>query len=204
MISMKMNDIDTNVTILPPLRDIILENYYNINGILEHYSTLVENMDRHTIGVKRVVSYITNLEPPKHSVAPIYVSKLTRADTNDHYIDATILNPDYVCDYPEGLLPWNEGSEDVEDDCPEGYFNVSWKGYTRQYHFGMTPWADIAYAPIHITTAAFKALEYNMCAVAAEIIYELSFYGYDEQKVREFWDKMMSDNEHLQGDYVYV
>jgi hypothetical protein len=89
------------------------------------------------------------------------------------YIQVSLLNPRYV-EPPAGLKPWGGGPG---QKIPEGYYNCNAVKHNRLFAFGPVKWSEI------IDTPVINNIKYSNEKILAEILWELTFYGWTEKKV---------------------
>lgn len=94
------------------------------------------------------------------------------------YVDVSLLNPRYVA--PDfNLKPWS-GSRGQK--VPPGHYNCNLSKYNRRLAFGTTSWSRL------IDTPVINRTSYCNEYVLGEILWELTFYGWTEKKVKKTWD----------------
>ena len=86
------------------------------------------------------------------------------------YADVCFLNPKYVAP-PKGTKPWGG------KNAPKGHYNCNLNKYNRTFAAGWTPWSKIIDTPI------VNEANYPLEKVVAEILWEMTFYGWTEEKV---------------------
>ena len=91
------------------------------------------------------------------------------------YADVCFLNPKYVAP-KKGLKPW--GCTKRGQVPPKGHYNCNADEHSRTFAAGWTPWSKIIDTPI-INDAKFSTEK-----VAAEILWEMTFYGWTEETVK--------------------
>lgn len=89
------------------------------------------------------------------------------------YPDVCFLNRRYVAP-KKGLKPW--GCKRGQKP-PRGHYDVNANKHNQYFAAGMTPWSKI------IDTPVVNEAGYKMEKVVAEILWELTFYGWTEDKV---------------------
>lgn len=85
------------------------------------------------------------------------------------YPDVCFLNPDYVAPR-KGLKPWGGKNP------PKGHYNCNLKKHSQTYAMGFTSWSKIIDTPV-INEGGFSNDQ-----LVAEILWELTFYGWTEKK----------------------
>lgn len=95
-------------------------------------------------------------------------------DWFDHhkYADVCLLNRKYVAP-KKGLKPWGGKNP------PAGHYNCNLSKHNRTFAIGFTPWSKI------IDTPVVNKAGYDNERVFAEILWELTFYGWTEAKVEK-------------------
>jgi hypothetical protein len=94
---------------------------------------------------------------------------------NQKYPDVCFLNLNYVKP-PEGLKPWGGNSK---DKIPDGYYDGNDEKYSETFAAGFTPWSKLIDTPI------INEAGYPLEKAVAELLWELTFYGWTEEKVKE-------------------
>ena len=109
---------------------------------------------------------------------PIHIYKSTDdADYSPYYcVDMLNLNYEVV---PEGLKPW--GCVNNEEP-PIGHYNVNAEKYSKYFSFGFIAWSEIIDTPIVVDESA---LDLDNIGILAEILWELTFYGFSELHCNE-------------------
>lgn len=170
-----------------------------------HHKTIVDELcqidhvDARQAYVEAISEILTMKPAAKQSTLFVELRKADVLNEED-YINVNIINPDFVtepdADIKLGLLPWGGNDED-RADCPEGHYNVNWRGFQRYYALSGLNRSEIIEAPIEVSDEAYEYLERNFERIIAEIIYELTFYGYTEKSSTEFWDKLTAEADEI-------
>lgn len=100
---------------------------------------------------------------------------------NTPYADVCFFNPKYVAP-PEGAKPWG-GSRGKK--IPAGHYNCNLSKYNRTFAAGFVPWSKIIDTPI------INEAGYPLERLVAEILWEITFYGWTEEKVMTKVDNIM-------------
>jgi len=124
---------------------------------------------------EQAVASILSREPQRSDSSLVVREYIDEEDGS--YLDASLLNKDYVRPYPPGE-PFG-GDCDNEDDHPEGCYNVNWKGYQEVYGFGLSPWKDVIYCTIEVDPELTQ--KRMLEAIYACVFWELTFYGTEEE-----------------------
>lgn len=96
------------------------------------------------------------------------------------YTDVCFLNKSYVAP-KKGLKPWGG---DRGKKVPKGYYNANLTKHSKYFAAGMTPWSKVIDTPI------VNEAGYSLERVVAEILWELTFYGWTEKKVESKCDEI--------------
>lgn len=96
------------------------------------------------------------------------------------YFDVAWLNPDFV-EPPEGLEPW--GCKEGEEP-PEGHYDINDEKYSKYLGMGMSPWEEFMESTVINETGLTDA------QAVAEILFEATFYGSTQEKIKEFRDEL--------------
>jgi len=94
----------------------------------------------------------------------------------EEYIDVSMINLEYI-EPPVGAKPW--GGE-VGEVVPEGYYNCNEEKYNKYFGFGLSPWSEIIDNPI------FNETNLDDYEILAEILWELTFYGWTQKQQENF------------------
>jgi len=118
-------------------------------------------------------------------------------DTDDvkdyQYIDASLLNLDFEGHPDRSLEAWGGKSED-KNDCPEGCYNCNYEGYQEYYGIGNTSWGSL------LNSEIVDTLNLSNENLLAEILWEITFYGFEEKEQTEFWDMLKDRAEESKID----
>jgi hypothetical protein len=115
----------------------------------------------------------------------------------EKYIDVCFLNPNYVAP-KKGLKPWGGGRG---KKIPKGHYNCNAARHNRLFSAGSEPWSEIIDTPIVNNT------KYTLEEILACILWELTFHGFTENKVKEnvkrFCNSIkLAEKEIKEGKYV--
>jgi len=88
------------------------------------------------------------------------------------YADVCFLNSKYVAP-AKGLKPWGGKNP------PKGHYNCNDDKHSRTFATGWTPWSKIIDTPI------INEAKFHLDKVVAEILWEMTFYGWTEEKVND-------------------
>lgn len=125
-----------------------------------------------TIGAyKPVVKEL--LHKPRTKTYPLswLVEECQNPGEDIKYIGVCFLNPKYVAP-AKGLKPWGGKNP------PKGYYNCNLNKHNRTFGVGFEPWSKIIDTPVIIT-----APECSLEEAVAEILWEMTFYGWSEESV---------------------
>jgi hypothetical protein len=114
---------------------------------------------------------------------PIYVDMEKDICDKHKYVSVYLINPKYVKP-PKGLKPWGAIKG---EKVPKGHYNINADKYNKKFAFGFTSWSKIIDTPV-IADNSVKHLSTN--AILGEILWELTFYGWSEEKHKESMDKL--------------
>jgi hypothetical protein len=129
---------------------------------------LAPTMEQTTTSYQRVITELLGKRKTKKYSMPILV-KLSEDWFDKHkYPDVCFLNPTYVAPR-KGLKPWG-------GKPPKGHYNCNLKKHSQTYAMGFTPWSKIIDTPV-INEGGFSNEQ-----LLAEILWELTFYGWTEAK----------------------
>ena len=118
-------------------------------------------------------------------------------ETEKKYIDVCFLNPRYVAP-DKDLKPWGGKNP------PPGHYNCNLNKYNRTFAAGWTRWSKIIDTPIII--------DVPNCSIekaVAEIIWEMTFYGWTEETVKVEVESLVSKIEEARkeikaGNYTVI
>lgn len=146
---------------------------------------------------KHVIDELLALPPSPPYKFPIHISKsvmdvlLEPGEVAEEYIDVAMINPNFV-EPPEELKPW--GCREGEN-APEGFYNVNDEKHNKYFGFGLSPWSHIIDTEIVIEVPHLAPFE-----LLAEILWELTFYGWSETKQKEFGDMLVERMEEAKRE----
>ena len=129
------------------------------------------SMERTIDSYTRVVNELMQKPKARKYSMSIFVQESTDFFDKKKYADVCFLNPKYIAP-PKGLKPWGGKNP------PKGYYNVNDNKYSRIFATGWTPWSKI------IDTPVINDAGYPLEKLLAEILWELTFYGWTEKKVK--------------------
>jgi len=138
-----------------------------------------------SISYTKVVDELMMLDVSTPYHFPIFISWVNEDDynlpgepkTGEKYVDVGMINLNFVAPDPS-LNPWGC---DKEETPPEGYYNVNDEKHNKYFGFGLSPWSEIIDTEIICEIPELKDYE-----VLAEILWELTFYGWTQKKQEEF------------------
>jgi hypothetical protein len=126
----------------------------------------------------KVISTILSKKDTKPHDMPILVTEVVDTLDSQKYTDVVFLNKKYVAP-PKNTKPWG-GSKP-----PKGYYNINLKKYNKHYGFGYSDWG-VYKNSIVLNEAGIDDIN----RLVAEILYEITFYGYTEEDARVFFASM--------------
>lgn len=119
-----------------------------------------------------VVKELLSKPKVKPYAMPFLLENVTDPFDGQVRADICFLNEKYVAP-KKGLKPWG-GQKGKR--IPKGYYNCNAEKHNRTFATGMTPWSEIIDTPIVNQT------EHPMERVIAELLWELTFYGWSEDQ----------------------
>jgi hypothetical protein len=129
--------------------------------------------------------------PPTPPVHPIRLSVYQENDDQTHgeYVDVALLNQHYVPP-PTDLQPeWGRRGQPPS----AGHYDAEAHVYQPVFGIGLTPWPEIIDSTLYADSADFADLS-RLCPtlahVLAEILWEITFYGYSDAKRQEVVDSL--------------
>jgi len=129
-------------------------------------------LEQTTAAYKPVIVELQRKPKTRKYSMPILV-KLSE-DWFDHhkYPDVCFLNPTYVAPR-KNLKPWGGKNP------PKGHYNCNLRKHSETYAMGFTPWSKIIDTPV-VNEGGFSNEQ-----LLAEILWELTFYGWTEARVNK-------------------
>ncbi len=92
------------------------------------------------------------------------------------YISVGFVNPNYVKP-AEGLVAWGG---DGKTPVPDGMYDCNDDKYNQYFAAGFSPWSETIDTPI------INENNYPLNVMVAEMLWEITFYGWTEKKQEEF------------------
>lgn len=174
------------------IRDYLMSN--PLDGILDYLDAKHKEFGHspQREGYKKVIESL--IAKPKPEEKHILIAEWVEDQEypKDSYFDISIKNPDFVKSPPLDSKWWG-GSEDDEHDHPEGSYNCNWKGYIEKYAFIGNEREKFAYGSIEVDEKSWKKAG-SWDIIVAEVIWELTFYGFEEGKCQRFFDSLKDDD----------
>lgn len=171
------------------LRDALLvfANGPQITQVFEYIWKKDQNMayagDRPTMAQTtksygHVITELLSKPSTRADKMPICVRVCNDFIDKSDYVDVCFKNPNFVAP-KKGLKPWGclKGQKP-----PKGHYNVNSNKHNKYYAFGWTPWSKIIDTPIVIEG---KAKKLPLSHVLGEILWEMTFNGWTEEKCEE-------------------
>jgi len=113
------------------------------------------------------------------------------------YTNITYLNPDFECDPPDNLKVYG-GDVNFKNDCPKGHYNVNYRGYNQYFGISREKRCQFYGGEIHFLNCSIDNF-YGNEGLLACIVYELTFYGWDESNADDFFDKIDKQVDEYKG-----
>lgn len=138
--------------------------------------------DRPTLGQTELsyVNVITELLSKKRAKSykyPWYVKESRDPVDKKKFVEVLFLNPDYVAPV-KGLKPWGGKNP------PKGHYNCNLDKHNEFFGAGWTPWSKM------IDTEIMHDTKFSLEKVVAEILWEITFYGWTEKTVKSRVDNI--------------
>ena len=173
-----------------PTKDIISYLINKHRDQIEEYEKDVdEKLKNYAAGYAAVIEELLSFEPSEEQqTIELVLVKNDFLNEYEDWVKVLIQNNDYVKEPPENLKIW--GGKEDENDCPDGHYNVNWRGYNKHYGISGLDRNKLLDNPIEIEQDAFEFLDRRIEAVVGEILHELTFQGFLEEDCKEFWDEM--------------
>lgn len=145
--------------------------------------------------INELVSFIDKADKNDQDKIIVSVTKKDKFNEED-YISVYIENADFDEHPPKDLMPWG-GDSDVKNDCPEGYYNCNWNGYHDLFGMCGKDRHKLLFKPIGVTSDVYEFLKNEGIPeknydeyIFAEVLFEITFYGFLEEKADKFWKDM--------------
>jgi len=153
------------------------------NSITPENPLLREDTESSYLCVIEELMSLPNSEP-KH--LPFFVSwredKYEESEeVSQKFVDVCLINLQYI-EPPKNLEPWGCVGD---EEAPEGHYNLNEEKYNKYFGYGLTPWNELIDTEIINEIEELKDYE-----ILAEILCELTFYGWTQQKQEEFSDML--------------
>ncbi len=101
-------------------------------------------------------------------------------------VEALLLNPKAVAP-PKGAKPWGGAN------APRGYYNCNLNRYNHYFALGGTRWSKL------IDTCVVNEARLPPHAVLAEILWELTFFGWKEAENEKKWKELTKTTPGIRG-----
>lgn len=118
------------------------------------------------------------------SAMPLYVSyqKEEFEGKDESYYSVSFLNLKYE-EPPKDRMPWGGTNH------PEGYYNINLNKYNKFFAVAGNNWTQLVNSTVIVDQSAIDTDVTNEQLVA-EILWEITFYGYTEKKADQFVKKL--------------
>lgn len=141
---------------------------YSLNGCIDAYKNVIIQM---------------MLKPVKKAQMPLHVSYENDSFGDENgmmYYHVCFLNPKYEAP-PKGAKPWGGSNH------PDGYYNVNLKKYNQYFAVVGNDWTQLVNADVVVAESATNAANE---VLVAEILWEITFYGFSEKKADQFFKNL--------------
>jgi hypothetical protein len=138
-----------------------------------------------TPGYRKVITSMLAMPPsPPPDANPITVEAYE--ELGEHYHHVSLRNVSFV-EPPAGLKPWgcNKG-----EAPPEGHYDANADCYAPAFAIGFCPRAELVDRPVVVEPEALAPER-----VLAEILWEITFYGFDDAQVESTFRRLEEDVE---------
>jgi hypothetical protein len=139
------------------------------------------SFDEYTTAYKNVIVQMM-LKPIKKSKSamPLYVSyqKEVFEGNDESYYSVSFLNLKYE-EPPKDCKPWGGNNH------PEGYYNCNLNKYNKFFAVVGNNWTQLINSTVMVDQSALDTNITNEQLIA-EILWEITFYGYSEKKADQF------------------
>ena len=194
---MKLFELLKSVNLSEVYRYLAEKDNSDENSSKNAYSKVVEKLISFTevsTKTKILVNYKIDLMLDYLKNNPDKRTQYDSTDIEDYkYIDVSLTNPNFehLPDY--SLKPWG-GSSDSKNDCPDGYYNVNYDGYQKFFAVGNVNWGEFSNMEV------VSEIGVPDHVIAAEILWELTFYGFSEKDQDEFWDGLKKSTQKMKEE----
>jgi hypothetical protein len=157
-----------------------LEEVYRL--INEKDQGYIAECDRPTLEKTRkaysgVVAELLSKPATKPYDMPWVVREQTDWYDGHKYIEVGFVNPKYVAP-AEGLKPW--GGDGGKTPVPEGCYDCNDDKHNQYFAAGFAKWSEVIDTPI------VNEVGCSLDKMVAEMLWEITFYGWTEKKQAEF------------------
>ena len=119
-------------------------------------------------------------------------------DENDfeEYLECHFINKKFE-GHPQKDLKFWGGNGDDKNDCPEGHYNVNYNGYQEYFGMGMTDWDKLL--DLNVVIRDNVPEDMTPEKIVGEIMWELTFNGFTQEKMVEFRDDLQQRSDDLKS-----
>lgn len=165
-------------------REILLDcNFPKVYEVL-YYKHQVDAMQKSEFetcanAYKNVIAQLL-MKPVKKAAMPLHISYLKEdyGDSNEYYYHVNFLNPKYV-------------------EPPTGKYNSNLKKYNKYFGILGGNWNDIVNAEVVIDDSACNI---TIETLVAEILWEITFFGYSEKQQNDFVDCLKEKTKEIKKE----
>lgn len=154
------------------------------------------SMEQTVASYTKVIEELLSKRKTKLYKMPWFVKWTKDPVSKNKFVEVLFLNPDYEAP-AKGLKPWGGKNP------PKGYYNCNADKHNEFFAAGWTPWSKIVDAEI-----MFRG-NFPLEKLVAEILWELTFYGWTEKKmksrVKEIENRIKeADEDFKKGRYIEI
>jgi len=168
------------MTLRETLMAVDLEKVYKLINKKDKYHKPSPTLEQTTEAYQPVVKELLHKPRTKAHALTWLVEEYQNPGEKIKYIGVCFLNTKYV-EPPKGAKPWGGKNP------PKGHYNCNLNKYNRTFAVGFTPWSKVIDTPVAIT-----APKCSLEQAVAEILWEMTFYGWSEERVN-------SQVDHING-----
>lgn len=150
------------------------------------------------LAYSKVVKELLEKKKTKSYKYKFFVDEIKDFDET-YYIDVSLFNPHYIAPDPN-LKPW--GGKRGEK-IPAGHYNCNLDKYNERFALGAVGWSKL------IDTPVINNTQYSAETVLAEILWEITFYGWTEVKIENTWAEInksfkKTEEDIKNGKYIEI